>query len=59
VRDLLVHGDVVVTCGEDTRLVLWGDPDRLEAALAAAAEATGAGRSERSLFAPATRHAPY
>jgi hypothetical protein len=54
-----VHGDVVVTGGEDTRLVLWGDPDRLEAALAAAAEATGAGRSERSLFAPATRHAPY
>lgn len=30
VRSALVHGDVLVTGGEDARICLWGDSDALE-----------------------------
>lgn len=58
VRSALVHGEVIVTGGEDARICLWGDADALEERmLQGAIEGAGGAVAAPSLSPP--RHKPY
>lgn len=58
VRSTLVHGDVIVTGGEDARICVWGDADALEEQmLQGVVEGVGGAVPASSVSPP--RHKPY
>jgi hypothetical protein len=57
VRSVLVHGEVVLTGGEDARVCLWGDARALEEHLMAASDSGGAAPSIGGDISE--RHKPY
>lgn len=56
-RSVLVHGEVLITGGEDSRVCVWGDAGALEEHLMAASDSGGAAPSAGG--EASERHKPY